>query len=134
MRRPVLLALVSVVLGVAFALACGQAANGVDTCTSIEHARCNWIEACFGESGTPPQYYGLPTPASNSADPVDQCYRFYDDACLHGLVTTLVPTSGEVSACVQAINNATDCNIVYNPDTADACAWLIPSDAGVDSD
>lgn len=132
MGRTVLLALLGLASAITFAVACGQAANGVDACTSIEHARCNWIVACYADSGLP--NYGLPTPISNSDSPVDECYRFYDDACLHGLVTSITPTSAQVGSCVQAINMATDCNIVMNPEGADACAFLIPSDAGTDSD
>jgi len=59
--------------------------------------------------------------------------RYYDDACLHGMVTNVPPTTDEVSACVGAINSATDCTIVTNPETADACAFLL-YDAGSDAD
>jgi hypothetical protein len=131
MGRSVLVALFGLAAAIAFALACGQAANGVDACTSVEHARCNWIVQCFADSGLP--NYGLPTPISNSDSPVDECYRFYDDACLHGLVTTVTPTSAQVTTCVTAINSATDCNIVFNPGEADACAFLT-ADAGSDAD
>jgi hypothetical protein len=132
MRRGVLVFLVATILAVACAIACGQSAVGVDACTSIEHARCQWIVQCFADAAN----YGLPTRRSDSdgASPVDDCYRYYDDACLHGLVTSVSPVSSAVSACVTAINNATDCKIIYNPETADACAFLYPSDAGSDAD
>ena len=118
-------------LAVAFALACGQTAIGTDACTSIEHARCQWIVQCFADAAN----YGLPTRQSDSdaASPVDDCVRYYNDACLHGLVTNVAPSTDQVSACVGAINNATDCTIVYNPETADACAFLL-NDAGLDAD
>jgi hypothetical protein len=135
MGRSVLVALLGLAAAIGFALACGQAANGVDACTSIEHARCNWIVQCFADSGLP--NYGLPTPTSNfgpnGLGAVDECYRFYDDACLHGLVTTITPTDTQVGSCVMAINSATDCNIVFNPGEADACAFLT-ADAGSDAD
>jgi hypothetical protein len=113
----------------AFAFACGQSATSIDACDTIEHARCLWIEQCFADAA----YYGLPTPRSNSSSPVDDCDRFYKDACLHGLVTTITPSTAEVTACVTAINAATDCTIVANPETSDACAFLL-YDAGADSD
>ncbi len=128
--RSVLFALFAVAAAVAFALACGQGATGVDACTSIEHARCNWIEACFAEAGP---NYGLPTPRSNGASPVDDCNRYYNDACLHGLVTTTTPSTTAVNGCVSAILAATDCTIVMNPETSDACAFLL-YDAGTDGD
>jgi len=129
MGRSAIFVLLCVAAAFVFALACGQAANGTDACTSIEHARCNWIEACF-DAGN----YGLPTRRSDETSPVDDCNRFYNDACLHGLVTSVAVSAAEVTACVTAINNATDCTIVTNPETADACAFLVPSDAGLDAD
>jgi hypothetical protein len=128
MGRSLFVVLLASALVVGFVLACGQAAVGVDSCTTIEHARCQWIVQCFGDAAN----YGLPTRRSDSdsSSPVDDCDRFYNDACLHGLVTTVQPSSSAVAECVTAINNATDCTIVYNPETADACAFLIPSDAG----
>lgn len=128
------LVVVLVALGVAlaFAFACGQAAVGVDACNQIEHARCQWIVQCYPDATD----FGLPTRRSESdaSSPVDDCYRYYNDACQHGLVTTVAPASSQVSLCVSAINAATDCNIIYHPETADACAFLIPSDAGTDGD
>src|SRR5690348_16724578 len=97
--------------GVAGVIACGQSATGVDACQSIEHARCKWIVQCYADAAN----YGLPTPrsgATNSSTPVDDCMRFYDDACLHGLVPNVPPSTDQVGQCVAAINAATDCNIV----------------------
>jgi hypothetical protein len=133
MGSRVVVVLLAIAITVAFALACGQAANSVDACTSIEHARCNWIVQCFADAGPLP--YGLPTRRSDSdaSSPVDDCYRYYNDACLHGLVSNVQPSAASVTACVTAINNATDCTIVYNPETADACAFLT-ADAGTDGD
>ena len=109
-------------------LACGNA-NSVDACQTIEHARCKWIVQCYGDASN----YGLPTRRSDSTSPVDDCFRYYDDACLHGLVSNVQPTTDEVSSCVSAINAATDCTIVQNPETSDACAFLT-FDAGTDAD
>ena len=128
MGRRVLFVLLAAATAVAFALACGQSAVGVDACTSIEHARCQWIVQCYADAAE----YGLPTRRSESdaSSPVDDCYRYYNDACLHGLVTNVQPASTAVDQCVAAINSATDCNIVWNPQNADACAFLLVEDAG----
>ncbi|HEY1956164.1 MAG TPA: hypothetical protein VGH28_11130 [Polyangiaceae bacterium] len=108
--------------------ACGQTAVGSDACQQIEHARCYWIEQCYADAAN----YGLPTRRSESSSPVDDCFRYYDDACQHGLVTPVQPTSDQVAACVTAIGNATDCTIVQAPETADACAFLT-AEGGVDA-
>lgn len=117
----------SLVVGGIFA--CGQGANGTDACQSIEHARCQWIVQCYPDAAN----YGLPTRRSDTSSPVDDCFRYYDDACLHGLVSNVSTTTLEVNACVNAINGATDCTIVQNPQTADACAFL-SFDASTDAD
>lgn len=110
-------------------IACGQGAVGTDACNQVEHARCKWIEQCFADAAN----YGLPTRRSESTSPVDDCDRFYNDACLHGLVSNVAPTDTQVSTCVAAINAATDCTIVANPETSDACAFLLVYDAGPDA-
>jgi len=112
-------------------IACTNAV-GADACITIEHARCKWIVQCNADAAN----YGLPTPRSgqtNTSTPVDDCMRFYDDACQHGMVTNVPPTTEEVSACVNAIDTATDCNIIANPGSTDACAFLT-YDAGYDAD
>ncbi len=132
MRRRVLFALAVIAAAVvAGVVACGQGAVGVDACNQIETARCQWIEQCFADAG---EFYGLPTPRSNSTSYVDDCVRYYKDACLHGIVSNVQPSTAQVSSCVSAINAATDCTIVANPETADACAFLLNYDAGADSD
>ncbi len=120
------LALGSAAAGAVFA--CGASAVGVDACDKIERARCGWVVAC-AEAGI-----SLPVRRSESTSPVDDCYRYYADECLHGLVTTVAPTDDQVKACVNAIDNATDCTIVLSPETSDACAFLIPPDASPDAD
>lgn len=128
MRGKVLSALGAVAAVAVVAVACTQAV-GTDACKQIEHARCYWIEQCYGDASN----YGLPTRRSEGTSPVDDCFRYYDDACGHGLVTNVPPTSDQVNACVAAINAATDCTIVEAPETSDACAFLT-FDAGSDAD
>jgi len=120
-RLTAMLALV----GAGTIFACGQSAVGVDACQQIQRARCGWVVECPSIT--------LPTRRSESTSPVDDCTRYYNDQCLHGLVTTVAPSQGEVQACVDAINAATSCDIVYAPETSSACAFLIPVDAGVDA-
>jgi len=112
-------------------IACGNAV-GTDACQSIEHARCKWIVQCYADAAN----YGLPTPRSGqttTSTPVDDCMRYYDDACMHGMVTNVPPSANDVNACVAAINAATDCTIVLNPETSPACVFLT-YDAGLDAD
>ena len=134
MRVRVLLGVGAIVGGVfCGVIACGNAV-GTDACQSIEHARCQWIVQCFGDAAG--GNYGLPTPRSGqttTSSAVDDCNRYYDDACLHGMVTNVPPSTTDVSACVQAIQTATDCTIVLNPETAPACVFLT-YDAGTDAD
>ena len=102
--------------------ACGNDAVAVEKCRTIEHARCRWAKACGVN-------LDMPVRRSKSTSPVDDCYRYYDDACLHGLPVA-EPGSAEVQACVDAIDQG-DCNTILRPETNDACKWLIPPpDAG----
>ncbi len=133
-RRLIFGALVATSIAASAIIACGNAV-GVDACQQIEHARCKWIVQCYADAAN----YGLPTPRKDNAQnsgitstPVDDCMRYYDDACLHGLVTNVQPTTTQVDTCVSAINAATDCNIVQAPETTDACAFLA-FDAGTDA-
>ncbi len=66
------------------------------------------------------------------ADNITACQLFYQDACLHGLVTPIAPTSAQVNACLYAIQKG-DCNAVVNPQNNSACAWLNPPDAGMEA-
>jgi hypothetical protein len=104
--------------------ACGTSAVGVQQCRQIEDARCQRASACG---------INLQTPVEVGND-VDACIRFYNDQCLHGLVTQTVPTSSDVSSCIQAIN--ADCAYVLVPQSSAACSWLNPVvevDAGEDA-
>jgi hypothetical protein len=113
--------------------ACGTDAVGVETCKKIEHARCDWAMQCAMDDPSSGIDLNRPVRRSKSTSPVDDCYRFYDDACLHGLPAPDPNDAGAVQACVDAINTG-DCTIVIHPETADACAFLIPpADSGVDT-
>jgi hypothetical protein len=115
------------------ALACGTDAVGVSACRSIETARCEAAPAC-GISLALPVHIG---------DDVSACVRFYNDQCLHGLVTQSTPSTVAVNACVAAIQaagalaakkNTSAClNTVQNPQNTAACAFLNPGpDASVE--
>lgn len=108
------------------AIACGTDAVGVETCKKIEHVRCEWAEACgVNLEGGPP------VRRSKSTSPVDDCFRFYDDACLHGLPVADPTDAGAVQACVDSINTG-NCDYVLHPEKAPECAFLIPPpDSGV---
>ncbi|CAN5578968.1 hypothetical protein BH09MYX1_BH09MYX1_40930 [soil metagenome] len=120
--------LVPAAIGIALAAAaCANDGYGTDACREIEAERCRWVVQCEIPVGVR---------RSNSTSPVDDCVRYYRDACYHGLTNaTQDPTDVQTAACVNAIHNATTCDIVYHPETDPACAWLKPStDAGVDAD
>lgn len=107
-------------------LACGTDAVGVDSCRKIEQARCENAPSC-GIDLTMPVHRG-DTPERNVAE----CIRFYDDACLHGLVASSDPGAISVQACVDAINTG-DCTVVKNPETNASCAFLNPSGSTADA-
>ncbi len=101
--------------------ACGTSAVDVQACREIETARCNHAQACG---------ISLTTPVHDGND-VDFCIRFYDDQCLHGLVTQQVPGTNAVNECVKAINAAADptvanCDVLKNPQSSPLCSFLIP--------
>jgi hypothetical protein len=108
------------------AAACGNGANSVDACRQLESARCVRAQSC-GLDLEFPLHEG-----TSAADAVTACQLYYQDACLHGLVTPLVPTSKDVSNCLAAIQHG-DCNAVVNPQDNAACAWLNPPDSGVEA-
>jgi hypothetical protein len=106
-----------IVLVMITASACGNGATGVDDCKRIEEARCNRATLC----GIP-----LTPPYSTSGSSADECIRFYDVACLHGLEASPMK-SAQVDACVSAIHNSKSCDVVLSPETDPACAWLVPA-------
>ena len=99
--------------------ACGTDAVGIQQCRNIESARCIRATACKID---------LSEPLHEGSD-VDSCIRFYNDQCLHGLVTSVTPGATQVNACVAAINSG-PCDYVVSPQNAPACAFLNPPDAG----
>jgi hypothetical protein len=103
---------------------CGTDAVGVQTCRQIEEARCRRAPACA---------IPLEPPYHTSGGDVDECIRFYDDACLHGLTNGDSPSQTELNACLAAINgrgpSGDDCSVVSDPATASACSWLAPTPA-----
>ncbi len=114
--------------------ACSNGAVGVQACRQIETARCEVASAC-------PSSFDLHLPVPDG-DPVAACVRYYNDACMHGLVTTVAPSSAQTNACTAAIAAAgkaaaserdagADCARVADPAlNLVACAFLIPPDAG----
>lgn len=114
-----------------FACGCGTDAVGVETCRAIEHLRCRWAEACGVNLGAPV------VRRAKSTSPVDDCMRFYDDACLHGLPAPDPNDAGAVAACLDAIDASAaqgNCTFVLQPDQAPACSFLIPPpDSGADT-
>jgi hypothetical protein len=100
--------------------ACGTDPVGVDTCRRIEHTRCEVAPSCPEIS--------LERPVHRGDDPesdVGSCKRYYDDACLHGMVAPEDPGGSRVQACVDAIRSG-DCAIVAAPEKDVRCSFLIP--------
>jgi len=118
-------AIVCILLG-----ACGTDPTGVETCRSVEEARCRAAPNCN---------INLDRPVHNGDSPgdkVDACILWYHDACLHGLMAG-EPDTATVQGCIAAINGG-DCNVVAHPESNAACSWLIPPelrppDAGPDA-
>ncbi|MBX3186917.1 MAG: hypothetical protein KF819_07880 [Labilithrix sp.] len=115
-----LLALAATALGVVSAVACGTEPVGVESCRQIERARCENARSC-GIDLSRPVHRG-DTPSQD----VGACIRYYEDACLHGLVAPADPGAVAVQACVDAINNTPDCEIVKAPERHPLCSFLIP--------
>jgi hypothetical protein len=122
-RILVVLGLANLALAV-LAPACGSKAVGIDTCKSIELARCNQLPNCPNVQVSPPIWY-------TSGTAVQACVRYYDTACDHGLSIGTTPSTDQVSQCVAAIDSS--CAVVAEPQTDPRCAWLVPvaeEDAG----
>lgn len=111
---------------------CGTDALGIETCRSIEWARCDAALAC-----------GL-------VDDAESCKRYSRDHCLHG-VAVEAPSPTQVNRCVAAIEKlgrcADDhgrkssaekcddglssggenvCELVLEPELAKPCEFLVP--------
>ena len=110
----------AVLLGICFAMGvassgCGTQAVGVESCRRVEEARCHQASACKVD---------LTRPAGGAGGDVESCVRYYETACLHGLVAA-DPGNAAVDACVAAVNKGA-CNVVLHPESSPACAWLVP--------
>lgn len=97
--------------------ACGNDAVGVNACRQIEGARCRRAAQCPGISLEPPYH--------TSGSDVDECIRYYDVACLHGLAVS-DPGGAAVNDCISAIYDG-PCQVVASPASDSHCAWLAPS-------
>jgi len=108
--------------------ACATDANDVTGCRQLEDARCVRAQSCGIDLQTPLHA------GSSADDAVEACQLFYQDACLHGLLTTVPPVPKLFQNCLDKIQSPTSsCNYVINPQSEPECSWLIPPDAGVDA-
>jgi len=105
--------------------ACGTDPSGVESCRSIEEARCRRAPSCNINLDHPVASGG------STDDKVEACVLWYRDACLHGLEVA-DPGSSTVQSCIAAINTG-DCNVVEHPESSPACAWLVPEDQRPDA-
>jgi hypothetical protein len=122
-----LLVLAIPAIAVIGSFACGTDPVAVDSCRKIETARCENAPAC-GLSLDAPVHKG-----SSPAEAVAACVRYYDTACLHGFSASSDPGGPAVQACVDAINNGGDCNVVKQPELHPSCSFLIPNAPAVDA-
>src|SRR5580658_3967281 len=93
---------------------CGTSPVGVNACKQIEEARCRHAPTC-GVSLQPPY--------STNGNDVDECIRFYEVACLHGLAVP-DPGAAAVNACVAAIQSSPCGAGAPLFETDPACEWL----------
>jgi hypothetical protein len=108
-------------LGVLHGAACDPSIVGIDACRQIEQARCESAPACGIDLAQPVHRGDTP------ADAVAACTRYYKDACLHGLSTTVEPQANAVQSCVDVIvDPKTSCDVVRNPQIHPSCAFLTP--------
>jgi hypothetical protein len=132
---------VAAATGAVIVVACSSGAVDVSACQSIETARCQVAPAC-------PANFTLTTSPLPDGNAVDACIRFYKDQCLHGLVTTVVPSSVAVGNCVSAIlsagpaatraraegdDAAVPCGFIAEPQNYPVCTFLNGVDAGEDA-
>jgi hypothetical protein len=101
---------------------CGTDAVGTDACRRIEQARCR-------------KALGCPELGVQTATAVEVCVQYARDRCLHGLAVA-EPAGPIIDGCVNAIEQATTCDIIAAPETTPPCAFLRPAgavDAGSDA-
>ena len=122
------------VAGAAIVVACSNNAVGVQACRQIETARCEAAPACAAS-------FTLSSQPVPDGDPVAACVRYYNDACLHGMATSVAPSNIQVNQCVAVIaaagkaaaterDSGAACTTVAYPQNSAACAFLIPIDSG----
>jgi hypothetical protein len=92
---------------------------GTDACIKIEQARCRKAPAC-------------PDLAVQAGTGVEECVQFARDRCLHGLAFA-DPGAAAVDQCVSAIDRTSSCDLVADPSSLPACAFLAPTGAGSDA-
>ena len=125
----------SALLALSFALAatvlstsmqgCGSEARGIDTCRTIENARCE--QGAVGASGAPK------CPDLLTAGDVDSCKRFYDVQCGRGVPDPVKdPSKTELERCLTAIRSS--CDVAREPELSPACYFLLANQPPVASD
>jgi hypothetical protein len=125
MRRRSRALAVVLTLGLVALVACGNGANSVGVCQELESVRCAEAPKC-GVDLTWPLHEG-----SSTSDNIQACQLYYQDACLHGLVTPNAPSGVQVTACVTAIKGS--CTVMLAPQSSPACSFLIPPNTPVDA-
>jgi hypothetical protein len=129
MRRAIAFgSLLTTLYVVAQMAACGNGADDVAACRQLENARCAQSGKLSCVDPSFPLHEG-----TSAADFVSACQLYYNDACLHGLVTPKAPNGNQLTNCTNAIERATTCGIVLEPQLFPECNWLVPPDAGVDA-
>ena len=89
--------------------ACNSDAHGVDTCRTVESARCEKLATCSG---------------ALRASTRDSCTAFYQVQCGNGLQDgARDPSAPELTACLAAIKGS--CDIASNPYTAPECTVFL---------
>ncbi|HMI83006.1 MAG TPA: hypothetical protein VK550_02875 [Polyangiaceae bacterium] len=99
--------------------ACGTDASGVDACRKIEQARCRKAASC-------------PDLGLRGSVGIEECVQYARDRCFHGLAVA-DPGTPAIQACVNAIDQATSCEIVATPEMTPACEFLRPPTGPVDA-
>jgi hypothetical protein len=115
--RPLLVLWAAVALALMVTPACGSQTRAVDTCRTLEEARCDQGAKC---------------PNLLAGGDVDSCKRFYDVQCGRGVADPVKePSRTELDACIRAIQSS--CAIAAAPETAAECAFLLQNQPIVDS-
>lgn len=102
--------------------ACTTDAVAVEQCRQIEHARCEAAVSCGSVKSTE----------------IDECKRFYDDQCLHGIAGEEAPTANQQKSCLELIDDARQtaetssgdqferaCTVIGEPWESEECSFLL---------